>query len=151
MVTVITVVLVILGMTRLKAHWPEPSLGEICKSQPRFEDFGEKIESGKLVKVDVDSNTMAREEMKSELLSATGSAVNFAGKYILVNHECGDKCQKHAIIDPNTSKILVYGLQTTGGFIFKTDSRLIMTNPTGKNKQIYYEFKNGTIDYLCEN
>ena len=36
------------------------------------------------MKVDVDNNTMARDEMKAEMLSATGSAVNFAGKYVLV-------------------------------------------------------------------
>lgn len=137
-------------MTKLKSRWPVASWGVTCESTPKFEDFGEKVESSKLSKVDVDNNTMARDEMKTEMLAATGSAVNFAGKYVLVEKSCGLNCQKHVVINISDGKLSFFGLQTSHGLIYKADSRLVMTNPTGRNRSVYYEFKDNKLNYLCE-
>ena len=93
------------------------------------------------MKVDVDNNTMARDEMKAEMLSATGSAVNFAGKYVLVEKSCGLNCQKHVVINISDGKLPFFGLQTSHSLNYRADSRLIMTNPAGRNRSLFYEFK----------
>lgn len=137
-----------LGISR--SRWPEPSLGVGCQDKPKFEDFSENLINATLTKIDVDSNTMAREEMKPELLAATGSAVNFAGKYVVISHNCGHKCQKYAIIELEEGKILAYGLRSTGGIAFQANSRLVMTSPDNRNSSIFYEFKDDKLNYLCE-
>ena len=143
----IVAIVVIIGLVyllSLRANWPKPSMGEICKSLPRFEDYVVESRGGVIATIDLDSNKMAKEEMERELLAATGSAVNFAGKYIVVNRECGLGCQKHAVINQETSKIIFYGLQTDKLFKFQVNSRLVMAD----NR--YYEFKNNEMNYLCE-
>jgi hypothetical protein len=147
---VIVLALVLLGMTRLKSRWPGATWGVICESAPRFEDFGEKVIPDRLLKVDVDNNTMARDEMRSEMLAATGSAVNFSGKYVLVEKSCGLNCQKHVVINVSDGKLPFFGLQTSHSLNYRADSRLVMTNPTGKNKSVFYEFKDSQLNYLCE-
>ncbi len=143
----IVAIVVIIGLVyllSLRANWPKPSMGEICKSLPRFEDYVVESRGGVIATIDLDSNKMAKEEMERELLAATGSAMNFAGKYVVVNHECGLGCQKHAVINQETSKIIFYGLQTDKLFKFQVNSRLVMAD----NR--YYEFKNNEMNYLCE-
>jgi hypothetical protein len=143
----IVTTIVIIGLVyllSLRANWPKPSMGTICTNIPRPEEYVEKVEAGMLKSVDMDSNKMAKEEMERELLAATGSAVNFAGKYVVVNHECGLGCQKHAVINQETSKIIFYGLQTDKLFKFQVNSRLVMAD----NR--YYEFKNNEMNYVCE-
>ena len=142
--------LALFGMTKLKSRWPTATWGVTCEKTPKFEDYSEKVESSKLMKVDVDNNTMARDEMKAEMLAATGSAVNFAGKYVLVEKSCGLNCQKHVVINVSDGKLPLFGLQTSHGLTYRTDSRLVMTNPEGRNKSVYYEFKDGGLNYLCE-
>lgn len=148
----IGVVLAIIGIFwigSLRSRWPKPSKGIICNDIPKFENYLENIDGKILTSVDLDSNKMAKEEMEKELLAANGSAINFAGKYALVNHECGLGCQKHAILDTD-GKIMFYGLQTSKDLDFRAESRLVMTNVTGTNKSLYYEFKNKEMNYLCE-
>ena len=130
-------------MGKTKSRWPEPSLGETCKEKPKFEDYVVDPQFSELKSIDLDSNKMAKEEMEKELLSATGSAVNFAGKYVVVNHECGLGCQKHAILDTK-GKIIFYGLQSSKKTSFDANSRLIISD----NR--YYDFKNNQMNYLCE-
>ena len=130
-------------MGKTKSRWPGPSLGETCKEKPKFEDYVVDPQFSKLISIDLDSNKMAREEMEKELLAATGSAVNFAGKYIVVNHECGLGCQKHAVVDTQ-GKIVFYGLQSSKNTNYQANSNLIISD----NR--YYEFKNKEINYLCE-
>ncbi len=149
-IIVIVLALALFGMTKLKSRWPTATWGVTCETTPKFEDFGEKVESGILSKVDVDNNTMARDEMKAEMYSATGSAVNFAGKYVLMEKSCGTNCQKHVVINISDGKLPLFGLQTSHGLSFRPDSRMLMTNPTGRNRSVYYEFKNGVLNYLCE-
>ena len=139
----------ILWIGSFRSRWPEPSKGVICNALPKFEDYLERIDGGKLVTVDLDSNKMAKEEMEVELRAATGLVVNVAGKYVLLTHQCGVGCQKHAIVDTE-GKIIFYGLQTSKDLAFRVDSRLVMTNVTGTNKSLYYEFKNNEMNYLCE-
>jgi len=146
------VILIVIGslyVLSLRSTWPKPSMGEICKDMPRFETYAVESGGGILSTIDLDSNKMAKEEMEAELLAATGSAVNIAGKYILVTHQCGLGCQKHAILNTE-GKIIFYGLQTSKDLDFRADSRLVMTNVTGTNKSLYYEFKENRLNYLCE-
>lgn len=148
----IGITLAIIGLVwvgSMRSRWPEPSKGVICNVLPKFEDYSENIGGGKLATVDLDSNKMAKEEMEAELLAAVESAVNIAGKYVLVTHQCGLGCQKHAIVDTE-GKIVFYGLQTSKDLEFRVGSRLVMTNVTGTNKSLYYEFKNKEMNYLCE-
>ncbi len=148
----IAVALIILGMVWIgsfRSRWPEPSKGMICNTLPKFIDYLESKNDSRLTNIDLDSNKMAKEEMEAELLAATGSAVNVAGKYILVTHQCGLGCQKHAILNTE-GKIIFYGLQTSKDLDFRADSRLVMTNVTGTNKSLYYEFKENRLNYLCE-
>ncbi|MDP1743195.1 MAG: hypothetical protein Q8L51_00225, partial [Candidatus Amesbacteria bacterium] len=85
-----------------------------------------------------------------ELLAATGSAVNFAGKFVVVNHECGQGCQKHAVINTETKDIDFYGLQTSSRLKYRSDSRLLENIYAGVDRSIFYEFKNNQMNYLCE-
>ena len=139
----------IIWIGSFRSRWPQPSKGEICNTSPQFGNYSENNSGGKLVTVDLDSNKMAKEEMEVELLAATGSAVNIAGRYVLITHQCGLGCQKHAILDTD-GKTIFYGLQTSKDLDFRVDSRLVMTNVTGTNKSLYYEFKNNQMNYLCE-
>ena len=148
----IGVALVIIGIIwigSLRSRWPEPSKGVICNALPKFENYSENNSEGKLATVDLDSNKMAKEEMEAELLAAAGSVVNIAGKYVLITHQCGLGCQKHAVLDTD-GKTIFYGLQTSKDLDFRVDSRLVMTNVTGTNKSLYYEFKDNQMNYLCE-
>ena len=149
-IIVIVLGLALFGMTKMKSRWPVASWGVTCETTPKFEDYSERVESSKLMKVDVDNNTMARDEMKAEMLSATGSAVNYAGKYVLVEKSCGLNCQKHVVINISDGKLPFFGLQTSHSLNYRADSRLIMTNPAGRNRSLFYEFKNGVMNYICE-
>ncbi|MBI5358253.1 hypothetical protein HZB69_01325 [Candidatus Amesbacteria bacterium] len=143
----IVAIIAIIGLVyllSLRATWPKPSMGETCKSLPRFEDYLVESRGGVIGVIDLDNNKMAKEEMEAELLSATGSAVNFAGKYTIVNHECGLGCQKHAVIDQVTSKIIFYGLQTDKLLKSRVNSSLVIADKR------YYEFKDNQMNYLCE-
>lgn len=140
----IPVILVLIYLLNLRSNWPKPSMGTICNEFPKFENYIEVVTNKKLDSVDLDSNKMAKEEMERELLAATGSGVNFGGKYVVVNHECGLGCQKHALVDVNTTKIIQYGLQTSKTFKFQPTSRIIIADTR------YYEFKDGMLNYLCE-
>ena len=143
----IVTIIVIIGLVyllSLRVTWPKPSMGEACKSLPRFEDYVIESQDGVIGVIDLDSNKMAKEEMERELLSATGSAINYAGKFVVVNHECGLGCQKHAVINQETSKIIFYGLQTDKLFKYQVNSRLV------KADDRYYEFKDNEMNYLCE-
>lgn len=140
-------VLIVIGIFwigSMRSRWPKPSQGETCQIVPRSEDYMVEVSRSILTKIDLDTNKMAKEEMERELLSATGSAVNFAGKYVIVNHECGLGCQKHALVDVNTTKIIQYGLQTSKVFKFQPTSRIIIADSR------YYEFKDNMLNYLCE-
>ena len=139
----VLIIVGILWIGGLRSRWPKPSMGEICISTPRFENYYVENEGGALKEIDLDSNKMAKEEMEVELLAATGSSVNFAGKYLVVNHECGLGCQKHAVVDTQ-GKIVFYGLQSSKKTSFDANSRLIISD----NR--YYEFKNNQMNYLCE-
>ena len=143
------IIIGILWTGSLRSRWPQPSKGEICQKTPDFIDYLENINEGRLAGIDLDSNKMAKEEMEVELRAATGLVVNVAGKYVLLTHQCGVGCQKHAIVDTE-GKIIFYGLQTSKDLAFRVDSRLVMTNVTGTNKSLYYEFKNNQMNYLCE-
>lgn len=138
------IILVLIYVLNLRSNWPKPSMGEICKTIPQFETYSVSLDTEKLKSVDLDSNKMAKEEMKDELLAATSSAVNFSGKFVMVNHDCGLGCQKHAVVDTNTTKIVHYGLQTSKIFKYQPTSRLIIADSR------YYEFKNDQMNYLCE-
>lgn len=141
---IIPTIIAVVFVLSLRSSWPKPSMGTICTNIPKLEEYLVKTESGTLKNVDMDSNKMAKEEMERELLAATGSAVNFAGKFVIVNHECGLGCQKHAVIDQQTTKIIFYGLQSSKLFDYKINSNLV------KADNRYYEFKNNEMDYLCE-
>ncbi|MDP1743284.1 MAG: hypothetical protein Q8L51_00685, partial [Candidatus Amesbacteria bacterium] len=54
----------ILWLGSLRSNWPKPSMGEICKSLPRFEDYVVESLGGVIGVIDLDSNKMAKEEME---------------------------------------------------------------------------------------
>lgn len=64
-------------------------------------------------------------------------------KLDIVEESCGENCQMHRIGE-------FYGLKTSHGLDSRLGSRLLVTNPTGKNRSVYYEFKEGNLNYLCE-
>lgn len=134
-----------------KSSWPAPQQAVICNRTPDFSSYPvSQVYPGRIRSVDLESNTMAK-EMTAQILAATGSAVNFGGDYFLVSgNVCGLNCERHAILDIKTGKILFYGLDTTGGVEIRRDSHLIKTNPTGRDPTRYYDFKDNKLIYLCE-
>jgi hypothetical protein len=88
--------------------------------------------------------------MKAEILAASPSGVNFSGKYLLVESECGYLCQNHAIINTSNGNIVEYGLRTTGGVDFRSDSSLLVVNPVGENTTRYYSMTDQGLQLVCE-
>jgi hypothetical protein len=161
----ITVVIVVVASAYVVFYFlPKPDLSNrgapiICDTSPDFADYQQEVIPVTTVgTINFDSNQMAR-EMEEELLSSTESAtVNFAGKYQLVEYVCGPYCQKHAIVDPSSGNIVYFGLDTTLGLSYQSNSRLLVLNPaevqvpTGapRNNPRYYEFKEGLLHLICE-
>jgi len=59
--------------------------------------------------------------------------VNFAGHYVFVEWSCGTNCQQSAVVDAITGRVYP-GPEGTHGYSFKTDSRLLITNPPGSGR-----------------
>lgn len=133
-----------------KPNYTDRGESVICNPVPGFADYPTVAGSGLLtVPVNFTSNTRA-EVLKTEILAATASGINFAKDYLLVEGVCGYDCQNHAIIDSKTGDIVEYGMRTTGGVSFRPDSSLLIVNPKGLNITRYYNLKDGQLHYLCE-
>lgn len=64
--------------------------------------------------------------------SYNNDSVNFAGHYVFTSWDCGSKCEASAVIDIVTG-IPYKGVDASGGYQYKQDSRMLITNPPTEN------------------
>ncbi len=98
-----------------------------------FEDFKVSItDNSSKANLNLSSNNNAS-NFRSRLRDAyKADTSNFAGHYTFVYWGCGSPCQSSLIIDRQTGKI--YDSPGASlGFDFRTDSRMLITNPPDKN------------------
>jgi hypothetical protein len=76
---------------------------------------------------DPSTNPMAR-RYRTAIEQGVRKGVNFAGHYVLVSWGCGTSCQQSAVVDAITGRVYP-GPESSYGYAFKTDSRLLITNP----------------------
>lgn len=69
------------------------------------------------------------EKYKTIITVALRGGVDFAGRFAVVEWECGTNCQDHAVVDVETGQVVAFGLETEFGVSFSRDSTLLVTNP----------------------
>ncbi len=53
----------------------------------------------------------------------------FAGRYTVASWDCGTNCQRHAVADVASGRVIAYGLPTEYGVSYDLASNLLVTNP----------------------
>ncbi len=151
---ILVCLLILVGAHFVFKQIPKPSFVDrgnpvVCETIPGFAQYSVAKEMSPIAAVNFASNSRA-ESLKAEILAASSSGVNFAGKYLLVEGSCGYLCQNHAIVNVATGNVTHYGLRTTGGVDFRADSTLLIANPVGENIRRYYTMAEDGLHVLCE-
>ena len=94
-----------------------------------FDHFKVKTEDFNNYQVDFSTNPDAQ-EFETRITEAVESGPNFAGRYTYAEWGCGTNCGAGAIINPETGKIIEYGILNSHGVEFERDSRLLIVNPS---------------------
>ncbi|HEX6851464.1 MAG TPA: hypothetical protein VF139_08630, partial [Candidatus Polarisedimenticolaceae bacterium] len=112
-----------------------------------------EIWSGKPAAVDVDSTGPWR-PFRSNLRRAQASGPNFAGRFTLVQWNCGLRCTQVVLLDTSTGKP-VGDLLASTGIRFRLDSELLIANPPEsipagdkRTKTRYYRFTAGAFEEI---
>ena len=121
---------------------------------PTFETYRvDEIWSGKPAAVDVDSTGPWR-PFRSNLRRAQASGPNFAGRFTLVQWNCGLRCTQVVLLDTATGKP-VGDLLASTGIRFRLDSELLIANPPEsipagdkRTKTRYYRFTAGAFEEI---
>jgi hypothetical protein len=88
----------------------------------------EKIFSGISVPVNMQTYP-AGDQFRQYLLERGSSTPNFAGSYEVISWECGETCQRRAIVDVRTGRIIFLPLESQFGAEFSVTSRVLTLNP----------------------
>ncbi len=73
---------------------------------------------------------------KTKIINALKDRPNFAGHCIVVEWGCGTSCQQSAIINLKTKKVS-FGPNSSTGFIYYPNSKLLISNPVAKDTPDY--------------
>lgn len=65
---------------------------------------------------------------KTATKKSADKGINFGGRYSFVSIECGEGCFSSTIVDMKTGKVYD-GPHASGGYLFKSSSRLLIVNP----------------------
>lgn len=118
---------------------------ELCKidDAPVLADYATDVVKVHKPQVDFSTNTAAR-LYRTAISKDVSRGVNFAGKYVVSTWGCGEACVGSAVVNADTGKILMYGLQASS-YDFAVDSRLLQVGETG-----YYSLEDDELQQLCE-
>lgn len=106
------------------------------------------------------------EHLQFETAIRRGAAegVDFAGHYAVASWGCGTECQRHAVVDSITGRIVAFGLTSQIGVAHRASSTLLTTNPLehlemplspelsqryGDMERSYYNMRNGKLSLIC--
>ncbi len=80
--------------------------------------------------------TKGTKEFKTRIKDALKGEINFAGHCIFLEWGCGTGCQQSAIIDLKSKKV-IFGPNSTTGYIYYPNSSLLIANPIDKDAPDY--------------
>lgn len=75
-------------------------------------------------------------EFKAVITDALRKGPNFAGKFAVAEWECGSNCQRHAVVDVESGRVVAFGPDTEFGVSYALDTTLLTTNPLGNLPQV---------------
>lgn len=121
---------------------------------PTFQAYPvDEVWSGTPAAVDVESTAPWR-SFRSNLRRAQATGPNFAGRFTLVQWNCGLRCTQVVLLDTSTGKP-VGDLRASTGVRFRLDSELLVANPAESipagdkhTKTKYYRFTAGAFEEI---
>lgn len=111
------------------------SYSKICLTKPQFENYEVKDldwYSGQASSVRFSNNNIDQLH-QTMIRRAVSRGVNFAGKYVIAEWGCGSSCQKYAIVNAKTGKVVVDDLESSYGADYQKNSILLVINPSLAN------------------
>lgn len=122
-----------------------------CKKNPEFSDFiVTKIFDGS--RLSISGSDFDLSDWKNELISATASAINYAGEYVVKAKPCQkNSCVQHLMINVRTGHVVNMGLYSKQEAQYRADSSLfeVETTSTSSAQKTYYQIKNNKIELVC--
>jgi hypothetical protein len=76
-----------------------------------------------------DSFFIHAKDFESDITKAVEGGANFSGHYTVAQWSCGDRCQRHAIVDLTTGKIVAFGIPSEAGVSTADQYSVLITNP----------------------
>jgi len=119
----------------------------VCPQPLAADNWLVDIEAVQPTKLDFGDYSLSDQERKT-ISQSYQQGVNLAGYYHLASWSCGQDCQKAAIINIKSGRLIAFGadddLQATNGWQFSATSSLLTINPASQDQQ------NPTIYVLIE-
>jgi hypothetical protein len=89
----------------------------------------DQIYGGRVASLRIDDTFPQATEFRSALSQALEGGVNFAGRYTVATWGCGTSCQRHAVIDTATGRVVAFGLESELGISHTPRSKVLILNP----------------------
>ena len=136
-------------------------IDNFCVADPNIADFPIEPEDWYLDKPASPnfSNSEINATHQVMIRRAVARGVNFAGKYVVTEWGCGTSCQRFAVINAKTGKIIATDLESSHGAEYQKNSFLLVVNPQsswsslktlGLQKTKYYLVKDDELKPYCE-
>ena len=127
-----------------------------CPKPLSAADWLTDINSDNPADIDWSGHQLSSSEKQAINQSYQRQAVNLAGHFHLASWSCGRDCQKAAIINIKTGRIIALGLdddlQTKYGWRFSATSSLLIINPDSQDSSeptIYTLVEDGGLRRIC--
>jgi|GEM_PF-1212933 len=69
------------------------------------------------------------ETFRTAIAEALAGGATYVGKFAVATWGCGSNCQRHAIVDVETGRVIAFGIPTEYGVAYSLDSNILVTNP----------------------
>ena len=161
----LSVFLYLLFTDEEKVVLPGERSGGECTDTPQLTEYKAVPYEGEMApEVDFSSNPDALAS-KSSITEWFARGVQSGGKYAVAEWVCvsiksGVACQDHAIIDVSDGRITAYGLPSSHGVGYRSDSNLLIINPSwnvtsdpyfsATTSTEFYELKEGVPVLICK-
>jgi len=135
---------------------------QTCLTSPKFEDYS--VEDGDWFldnpsPVNFSGSKLDKSD-QTAVRRSVARGVNFAGKYVINEKGCGVSCQSYTVVNVETGKIIISGLESSYGSEFRKNSTLLIINPRTDNwdglkkndlmKTFYYSMTDDKLELVCD-